>query len=35
MPLTTELRRPVIERVGPVKRGTKTSETAVYAIIEF
>lgn len=35
MLFTIEPRRPVPEGVGPVKRGTKTFDTAVYAVIAF
>lgn len=35
MPLTNDPRLPEAEGVGPVKRGTRTFETAVYAVITF
>lgn len=35
MLFTVDPRRPVLEGVGPVKRGTKTFETAEYAVIAF
>ena len=35
MPLTIEPRLPEVEGVGPVKRGTRTFDTAEYAVIAF